>query len=419
MKIFNRKNKPQKNSILTDKNARIDPVTTKTFKPFKKFEKSIKFEPKDIHSGRYKVQLYRFLSDNIPVVNACVWTWVRLAAAKGKFTISNNHKSSDNVLACLDDLSKNIYSNISGNRTGLVSFLVDLFEYLFRDGFFGGILTVNPDYSGVDQFILLDPAKISLNQDATPNNLLLENNGKYVTLNRPDFYYIPLSNSRIYPLGRSILQAIPFISYIEQQLVDDMRRSSHNSGFHKLHVKITPPERFAGESETGYVNRINNYFDSTVSMIKSCEVDENPVTWDNVLIESIGPDNARSVSNSWFMNHRAMVEEICAGTNLAPFLLGYSYGATTTWSGFKFDMVMRQIKSIQHEIAHFLEWIGNIHLALSGFDSKCKFEFDNTFPYQANEIATVKTSQLDNLLKLYDKGLLEKDVISQKAQELI
>ena len=48
----------------------------------------------------------------------------------------------------------------------------------------------------------------------------------------------------------------------------------------------------------------------TVSMIKTCEVDENPVTWDNVEIATIGPENVRTVTNSWFLNHRAMIEEI-------------------------------------------------------------------------------------------------------------
>ena len=145
-----------------------------------------------------------------------------------------------------------------------------------------------------------------------------------------------------------------------------MRRSSHNAGFHRLHVKITPPEKLAGEADGAYVDRINGYFDSTVRMIRSCEVDDNPVTWDNVTIESIGPRSAQTVTNRWFMNHRSLVEEICAGTHLAPFLLGYSYGATTTWAAFKLDLVMRQVQSVQAEAAQLLKQIGDIELALRG-----------------------------------------------------
>jgi hypothetical protein len=221
------------------------------------------------------------------------------------------------------------------------------------------------------------------------------------------------------PLGRSIFRSIPFVAYIEQQLVDDMRRSSHNSGYHRLHVQITPPERLGGEGEKAYIERINRYFDDTVSMIKSCDVDENPVTWNNVAIQTIGPNAAKSVTNSWFFNHRAMIEEVCAGTNLAPFLLGYSYGATTTWSSFKFDMVMRQVQSVQTEVAQLLEWIGNIDLALAGYDVKCRFRFDNAFAHQANEIASVQSAKIDSILKLYSAGLINSETARIKAAELL
>ena len=210
-------------------------------------------------------------------------------------------------------------------------------------------------------------------------------------------------------MGRSILHAVPFVAYIEQQLVDDMRRSSHNSGFHRLHVKITPPERQSGESDRNYVDRINKYFDDTVGMIRSCDVDDNPVTWDNIAIEHIGPSNTRAVVNSWFMHHRAMIEEICAGTNLAPFLMGYSYGATNTWSAFKFDLVMRQVKTVQATIATFMEWLGRIDLALGGFEPGCRFVFDNTFTYQADEQARIENQRVENTLKLFESGLISKD----------
>ncbi len=198
-----------------------------------------------------------------------------------------------------------------------------------------------------------------------------------------------------------------------------MRRSSHNAGFHRLHVKIAPPERMAGESDNAYADRINAYFDSTVRMIRACEVDDNPVTWDNVEIDYIGPEGARNASNSWFFKHRALVEEICSGVNLAPFLLGYSYGDTTSWAAFKFDLVMRQARSVQAEAAAFLEWIGNIELALAGIDMQCRFEFDNTLNYQAEGRASVQAKHADSLLKLHQAGLIDDDTARAKATDLL
>ena len=61
-----------------------------------------------------------------------------------------------------------------------------------------------------------------------------------------------------------------------------------------------------------------------------------------------------------------------------------------------------------------MEWIGNVELALKGINSSCRFEFDNTLTYKESEQAEVKTRTVDNILKLYQNGLIDKE----KAQEI-
>lgn len=381
----------------------------------------VQWSSREISNGQYRTKLYRFLADHIPVVSACLWTWVRFGAAPGQFEIiepdaRSKHKS---AIDRLNRLSDRIGINRFGGSVGLSTFLIDAFTFLYRDGIVGGFLVQKKDGSGVESFQLIDPENLFIDNAKGKDVLLLATDTAAVRLDRPDFRHISLGGGIAEPLGRSIFRSIPFVAYIEQQLVDDMRRSSHNSGYHRLHVQITPPERLGGESEKGYIERINRYFDDTVSMIKSCDIDENPVTWNNVTIQTIGPNAAKSVTNCWFFNHRAMIEEVCAGTNLAPFLLGYSYGATTTWSSFKFDMVMRQVQSVQTEVAQLMEWIGNVELALAGYDLTCRFRFDNSFAHQANEIASVQSAKIDSILKLYSAGLINIETARIKAAELL
>jgi hypothetical protein len=375
----------------------------------------------DLNGQRYRIKLYRFLTEQVPIINACVWTWVRLSSAQGEYEIEPAGDSSRKTRgeSVLEQLQLRLFANRLGQRVGLASMIPDLFTGLYRDGFYGGFLTVKTDGSGVDQFVPIDPCYLTESEGKGLPKLYLETDSRRIELNRPDFYYLSLGDSRSEPLGGSILRAIPFVSYIEQQLVNDMRRTSHNSGFHRLHVKITPPDRMSGESDKAYTDRSNSYFDDTVQMIRDCDVDDNPVTWDNVAVEYIGPAANASVSTAWFMNHRAMIEDICAGTNLAPYLLGYSYGATTTWSGFKFDVVMRQVRSIQAEVSRFLEWIGNIELALAGVEGRCRFRFDNSFAYQALDQMKIESSRVDNLLKLYQAGLIDKEQAVDRAGNLI
>ena len=381
----------------------------------------LRLNRRDLDSGRYRILLYRFLADRIPVVASCIWTWARLTAAPGRFTIdlppdSLSARKADQILA---GLGERLYTSSTGQKLGLPGLLTDLLPMLYRDGMIGGFLTVKPDASEVDQFLPVDPVYCHYDAEDGPPSMYFEADEKRIELDRPDFSHVALTDGVSSPLGRSILHAVPFVSYIEQQLVDDMRKASHNAGFHRLHVKITPPERIGGESDQAYTDRINSYFDATMDMIRTCETDDNPVTWDNVAIEYIGPDKSRDVTNSWFMTHRAMIEEICAGTNLAPFLLGYSYGATTTWSNFKFDIVMRQVTSVQRQIASLFEWIAGVELALHGLDAPVRFEFDNTLAYQVADRVNIDSSRVQNLLKLYDAGLIEKSIAIEKAGRLI
>jgi len=389
--------------------------------PADKIERALKCTENDYRTGRYRIMLYRFLTDHIPLINSCIWTWTRLTGAPGKYQVidCDDNRIQEEAQKRLNRLFDNVYCNLLNNRTGMMSLLPQLFSGLFRDGIFGGFLTVARDYSGVDRFVPVNAADICRDNNGSKPGLFLELDEKRLNLDRPDFYYLSLSNSIDEPLGRSILKTIPFVSYIEQQLVDDMQKSTHNSGYHRLHVKITPPERMSGESDNAYTERINGYFDATVRMIKSCDIDDNPVTWDNVAIEYIGPGKTREVTNSWFMNHRSVIEDICAGTNLAPYLLGYSYGATTTWSNFKFDVVMRQVRSVQAEVARLLEWIGNVDLALGNLDVSCRFVFDNSFAYQAVDKVNVESTRVDNILKLYQAGLLDKDTAANHVRELL
>lgn len=421
MRFFRKKAAPGTTKSVDRLATKVTSTGAGAFKTVDALGRVLQCAGNDISSGRYRVSLYRFLAENIPVIGACVSTWARLSAAPGEFSVEGDNSDLDKkkALELLSRLSERFYHCSPGNPASMVTFLTDLFTSLYRDGVIGGFLTVNKDGSGVDRFLPVDSSLLTVKHDDDACRLEMELEDGTLPLDRDDFYYIPMHSDMSRPLGRSILQTIPFVTYIEQQLVDDMRRSSHNSGFHRLHVKVSPPERIAGESDEAYIERINGYFDSTVSMIKSCRVDENPVTWDNVSIECIGPDNVRTVTNSWFVNHRAMIEEICAGTNLAPFLLGYSYGATTTWSSFKFDLVMRQVRSVQAQAAALLEWIGNIELALAGMDSRCRFNFDNSFAYQAAEKTQVEATRVGSLLKLYEAGLIDKQLAREKAGKLI
>ncbi|UCD94403.1 MAG: hypothetical protein JSU69_11680 [Candidatus Zixiibacteriota bacterium] len=371
---------------------------------------------------RFRISLYRFLRDNIPLLSSCIWTWSRLSSAPGKYEVVGEASESvkEEALRHLEAMSLRIYPLRFHKMAGFDSFMPLILNSLYTDGAFAGFLVVDADATGIEGFQPVDVSLIgSVNDPRSGRQLVLETDKGDVKLNGNDFYYHGLNPCVGSGLGQSILSAISFVAYIEQQLIDDMLKAVHNAGYHRLHIQITPPEKLAGESDDAYVDRINEYFDETVSMIRGCRPEDNPVTWDNVKVEYIGPRTVQGATHSWFLNHRAMVVEVCAGTNLAPFMLGYSYGTTHNWAQFKYDLVMRQVTSVQRQIARFLEWIGNIELALKGMDCRCHYTFDNTLSYLASDQAEIEKSKVDNLLKLYSAGLISREDAAHKAGDLI
>ncbi len=396
--------------IRTPRSRRLTPGHTTT----------LPWSTPDYTGSPYRLRLYRFLSESIPLLSAVLWTWTRLVAAPGDWRIvAASERVETAARRRLTDLSDRLHPSIAGSPLGLAGLLPELVSGLFRDGTLAGMLRLSEDGSRIEQFVPVDAAVLSLQEPASKTpRLVAEIGDRLLDMTASDCFVLPLNPNGAHPLGRSVFQAIPFVAFIEQQLVDDMRRSSHNAGFHRLHVKISPPDRTVGESDDAYTERINAYFDATVEMVRSCDVDDNPVTWDNVTIDHIGPDRARAVSNSWFMTHRAMIEDIAAGTNLAPFLLGYSYGATSTWADFKFDVVMREVRSVQAQLSRWLKWLGRVELALTGIDAEIEWHFDNTFAYQAANQMTIQSQAVDNLIRLHEAGLIDTADARQRAEGL-
>lgn len=368
---------------------------------------------------RFRINLYRFLRDNIPLLSGTVWTWSRLSSGSTHYEAmeTSSKKEAEQAEKVLGEMALRIYPFSFQRGAGLESFLPYLFSSLYTDGAFAGFALVSADQSGLERFLPVDVAHIAVSEKS--GKLLYHDGDRELRLDHDDFYYLGLSAEGGAGLGKSIMSAVPFVAYIEQQLVEDMHRTTHNAGYHRLHVRVKPPEKMAGETDKAYVDRINAYFDETVSMIKECAPEDNPVTWDNVEIEYIGPGNIRSVGNSWFLNHRAMVEEICAGTNLAPFMLGYSYGTTHNWAQFKYDLVMRQVHSVQRQAARFLEWLGNIELGLRGFNCRCRFIFDNSFTFLSAEKQEINKSRAENLIRFYQAGLISKERAEKEMEGLL
>jgi len=363
----------------------------------------------------FRIRLYRFLRDHIPILKSVVWTWSRLAVAPHHFEfIDGSPAQQKQARKILEDLDRRIYPHPTVRFGGFDALLIQFFNSLFTDGGTAGELVLNPERTAVDKFYLIDAATIDF--DPTPEGdwrIVQRIEDKKLPLNTDSVFYYPLDADADSPHGKSLIGAVGFIARIEQELIADMRKAMHNAGYHRLHVKIHPPEKHPTEAADDYTDRANTYFDRTVAMMRDFDVDDNPVTWDDVEIEHLGPPSQVSSSNNWYINHKAMLEDIIAGCHLAPFMLGYSYGATQNWAQFKYEMVQRQVFSLQKTASHFLEWIANIELVLHDVKITCRHEFDNRLNFGLVDKLQAEKLRTELLILQMEKGL----ITPQEAKE--
>jgi hypothetical protein len=365
------------------------------------------------------VRLHRFLRDNIPLLKAVVWTWTRLAAAPWHFDFPDDSPGAETEKAerVLADLDRRIHADRIIRFGGFDALLLQYFDTLFTDGAVAGEVTLLSSHRGLAAFHFVDTATLEFSADKSGQwQMWQRTDGARVALDSESVFYQPLDADAGRPYGKSLLAAVGFVARVEQELVRDMHRAMHNAGYNRLHVRIKPPTQGPGETDNDYTARANSYFDSTVQALRDFDVDDNPITWDDVEITHIGPGGEVTASRNWYLNHRAMVEDVIAGCHLAPFMLGYSYGTTQTWARFKYDMVGRQIATLQRAASRFCEWIAGIELALAGVTVSVRHVFDNRLEFDRRERFETDRAEAEVVLRLLDAKLLTADQARERLR---
>ncbi len=323
-----------------------------------------------------RASLYRYLRDHIPIVSAAVWAWVRLCATPQTREISGSDAEVRRAQEILDDLDDRILENPYLRGRGVARLTEAMFLELFTLGRFCGELVLLPDGSGLDFFRTLDPFRVRWDRSSDSRRWQAsyeKDGGGGRKLARERTFYATLGQDAFNPAGIEPLACIPFVLEIEQKLLEDMARSSHNAGTPRLQIKITPPPAFENEHEEEYLARINAYFDQTVEQFSSLEADQNLFTWSDVEVTVIGGEKGRAFT--WKVNREQVLEDVITGLKLFPWVLGRSHGTTMNWVGAQYNLLMQEVDSIQATGTALADWLYASELKLRGCAAQAKHVF--------------------------------------------
>ena len=355
----------------------------------------------------------RYLRDNIPDVSAGVWAWVRLSNTPQTMRLEggNTHEinRAKEVLARLDG---RIHEFEHAKGQGMESLVAAFFLSIFTYGSFAGEVVVTDDRRAIDKFYIVDPATIRFRRTRHDRHLIpyqLLPNGKTIRLNPGSFYYCGLDAEGDTPYGRSPLLALPLVARVQQQMIVDLARASHNAGFPTLHVKYSPGSPHPNESPSAFNERTSREFTEIRDRLRDKKADSNFVTSDNIEVEYIGAGGMRT---RWMESLQAISEQVISALHLAPFMLGRNWGTTESWGTAQYQLLTNHAVTVQESARRMVEWLRNLELSLHGISVVCHHEFKPHRRLDEFAAARAEALKIKTGLELLDRNLISEEQLA-------
>jgi hypothetical protein len=367
--------------------------------------------------GSNRGDFYRWLRDSIPVISAGVWAWVRLCATEARLKLTGSASARLDAETAIAQLDSRILEAPYGRGSGLEKLTEACFLELFTTGRFCGQAVLSDDGRSIDHFTFIDPYRVGWEHtDAgwipfVTKDEFGKSEGKskapgQTEVERFDprlFFYATLGSDLTNPGGIEPLATIPFVAEIEQLMLEDMARSSHNAGTPRLQVKIGRPPRFDFEDDQGYISRANTFFESLVSQFQNLEPDDNLFTWDDVEVTVVGGSGKQW---EWRLNRDQVIEDVITGLKLFPWVLGRTHKTTQNWVQSQYDFLMQMVDAHQRSGLDLIDWLCNLELELKGIDAAVRHDFSHHADPFRLERAQAERVEIDNANLLVDKGFI-------------
>ncbi|NLN94259.1 MAG: hypothetical protein GX130_13275 [Candidatus Hydrogenedens sp.] len=358
------------------------------------------------------LRLYRHLRDSVPDLSDAVWTWKRLCQTERRIFVEPQAEglSREEVLQHLSEFEGRIHG-----RGGGLAGLLDLF-YASLFTFGAAALEVVPGGArgGIHDVVPVDVWTVRFRQeghDLRPWQVVA---GRETALPPDFFFYLGLDRDGTNPYGRSMMAALPGLVRIQQDLLSDMARATRNAGWNKLHVRYHPGDPPEDEESSVYEERVRNHLQKLSEHLKSTAIDQNLITLDNVSVDVLSGNQRNQV---FYENHKAVEEQVITGMHMMPVLLGRNYGSTETYGTAQFEVVNRQVQTVNRQVADMLTRIYSLELALAGVDAQVRVSLEGNRTVDVLRSAQANHVETETLLKLLDRGLITEDDAKESLLE--
>lgn len=357
----------------------------------------------------YMFQVYRFLRDAIPDVSDGIWTWKRLCQTGYDVLIED--ASSQPAMRRAERLIALLNRRVNSGDRGMDGLLDIFYASLFTYGAAAVEIVLSRNRQSIVDVVPVDVWTIRFRREKGKLQAYQLHEGQEIRLPMERFIYVGLDRDGTNPYGRSMLRSIPFVLKIQQRLIEDMAKATRNAGWAKLHFKYTPEEKLHTESQDAYAKRMEQNIDALQKTFTGLNADQNLITYDNVAVELIRGDQRAHV---FYENHKAIEEQVITGLHLMPILMGRNYGTTETYGTAQFEIVNRQVESVNRSVKRLLERLYNFELALMWGDARARVKMRANRTVDVLKEASARGREIENAVRLREEGFL-----SQKQASIL
>jgi hypothetical protein len=359
----------------------------------------------------FMLGVYRFLRDAIPDISDAVWTWARLCQAG--YVVEMVDASSEEARERGEGAIRKLDLRVNAAGGGMDRLLEVLYTSVFTYGAAAFELVLSRTRESIHDIVPVDVATIRFKRESGGRLLPYQlQGGEHVELNPNLLFYFGIDREGTNPYGRSMLRSLPFVVKIQQRLLEDMAKATHNAGWSRLHFRYSAEERQKGESFEAYESRVNGNFEKLENAVSRLASDQNLVTMDNVGVDEIGGGRR---SHLFYENHKAIEEQVITGTHLMPILLGRNYGTTETYGTAQYEIINRHVASVNRGVKRLLERVYNFELSFLWGTARAKVKMRTNRAVDVLKEATARRQEIANAIQLRDEGFVDQ----QKAGELL
>lgn len=348
------------------------------------------------------LHVYRQLRDGIPDISDAVWTWKRLCQTG--YDVEIVSASSEVARRRAERLLHALDMRVNSGDRGMDGLLDVFYTALFTYGAAAMEVVLSPSRESIHDVVPVDVWTVRFRREGGRLQAYQLHEGREIKLPMERFIYVGLDRDGTNPYGRSMLRSIPFVIKIQQRLLEDMAKATHNMGWPRLHVQYAAPERERGESPEAYRARVNAGFESIRKNVSGLQPDQNLVTLDDVKVELI---NGNTRSQVFYENHKAVEEQVITAMHLMPILMGRNYGTTETYGTAQYEIVNRQVQTVNRSVKRILERLYNFELALMWGEASAKVHMRSNRTMDVLKDATARGHEIANVLRLRDEGLID------------